>query len=393
LTDDVVLLRPWIAGDAAAVFAACQDPEIGRWTNIPQPYLRAHAEGFIARSIEAWRVGSAAKFAITDASSGQVLGSITREPMSGRIAEFGYWLAPDARGRGAATRALRLIADWTLATTDAIRLESYTDAGNDRSGAVLLRAGFEREGVRRAWDLDRTGNPIDSIFYVRLRDDLDLRPVVEADLPFLVEMTLLAAFRPGPLPDGARQMTRVIRWTQDWGRPGDAGVVAWRNGRPVGAAWCRIQDEVLARSEAGDPLPEVAIAVSPDCRSHGIGAKLLAALESEGAKSGQAALSLGVNSLNPAYRLYERTGFVLVRREGDSMTNGQEAEDRGTVVPHCRHGSPRGAVISKGHEAQPDTEPGRVGLIAAGAALHRPARHPNHRPPLRLRPSRPRLSV
>ena len=161
LTDGVVLLRPWIPEDAPAVFAACQDPEIGRWTNVPQPYLREHAEGFIAHSIEAWRNGSAATFAITDAESGRILGSITREPMNGHIA--------DARGRGAATRALRLIADWTLAATDAIRLESYTDDGNDRSGAVLLRAGFEREGVRRAWDLDRAGNPIDSIFYVRLR--------------------------------------------------------------------------------------------------------------------------------------------------------------------------------------------------------------------------------
>jgi GNAT superfamily N-acetyltransferase len=207
-----------------------------------------------------------------------------------------------------------------LATTDAIRLESYTDAANDRSGAVLLRAGFEREGVRRAWDLDRAGNPIDSIFYVRLRDDIDVRAVVEADLPFLAEMTLLAAFPPGPLPDGAGQMPRVVRWTQDWGRAGDAGVVAWRNGQPVGAAWCRIQDELPVRSEAGDPLPEVAIAVSPDCRSLGVGARLLVALESEAAKSGQSALSLTVNTLNPAHHLYERTGFVLVRREGDTLT-------------------------------------------------------------------------
>ena len=171
LSDGVVLLRPWVAGDAPAVYAACQDAEIARWTNVPQPYLPEHAEGFIAHSIEAWREGTAAMFAITDANGREMLGSISREPMNGHIAEFGYWLAPQARGKGAATRALRLIVDWTLATTSAIRLESYTDAGNDRSGAVLLRAGFEREGVRRAWDLDRASNPIDSIFYVRLRGD------------------------------------------------------------------------------------------------------------------------------------------------------------------------------------------------------------------------------
>jgi len=44
-------VRPWIALDAPAVFAACQDPEIGRWTNVPQPYLREHAD--VAKKIEA----------------------------------------------------------------------------------------------------------------------------------------------------------------------------------------------------------------------------------------------------------------------------------------------------------------------------------------------------
>jgi RimJ/RimL family protein N-acetyltransferase len=170
LTDGVVVLRPWRTDDAPAVFEACQDPEIARWTNIPQPYGLAHAEGFIAASHTAWREETDARFAITEVHTGRLLGSMSREPLEGHIASFGYWLAPEARGQGAATRALRLIADWTLAATDAIRLEAYTDAGNDASGRVLERAGFVREGVRRAWDLDRQGGPIDSVFYIRLRE-------------------------------------------------------------------------------------------------------------------------------------------------------------------------------------------------------------------------------
>lgn len=64
--------------------------------------------------------------------------------------QFGYWLAPWARGRGVATRALRLITDWTLETTDIIRLDLYTCPDNDASGRVAERAGYVREGVRRA---------------------------------------------------------------------------------------------------------------------------------------------------------------------------------------------------------------------------------------------------
>ena len=97
--------------------------------------------------------------AIVDATADALLGAISRHGGDGHRAAFGYWLAPEARGRGVATRALRLLVDWTLATTQVIRFELYTDPDNDASGRVALRAGFEREGVRRAWDLDRDGRP------------------------------------------------------------------------------------------------------------------------------------------------------------------------------------------------------------------------------------------
>jgi RimJ/RimL family protein N-acetyltransferase len=170
LSDGVVTLRPWRPDDAQAVFDACQDPLIALHTYVPVPYTVAHAEGFIAICTAALTRGSTgASFAITDTATDQVLGSMSRFPLDGHRASFGYWLAPEARGRGVATRALRLIADWTLATTEAIRLELYTDLDNPASGAVAERAGFVREGIRRAWDIGRDGQPIDVIFYVLVR--------------------------------------------------------------------------------------------------------------------------------------------------------------------------------------------------------------------------------
>jgi RimJ/RimL family protein N-acetyltransferase len=64
---------------------------------------------------------------------------------------------------------VRLLVDWTFATTAVVRIELYTRVDNPRSGRVALRAGFELEGVRRAWDVDRAGLPEDCVFYVRLR--------------------------------------------------------------------------------------------------------------------------------------------------------------------------------------------------------------------------------
>ena len=169
LTDGVVRLRPWRPADAEAVYAACQDPRIARFVPIPQPYTMAVATGYVEFAAAATQAGPDVHLAIVDPTTDALLGAISRHGGDGHRAWFGYWLAPEARGRGVATRALRLLIEWTLSTTDVIRMELYTDPDNDASGRVALRAGFELEGVRRAWDVGRDGRPIDSVFYVQLR--------------------------------------------------------------------------------------------------------------------------------------------------------------------------------------------------------------------------------
>lgn len=171
LTDGVVRLRAWEPEDAPAVWAACQDALIIRFLPVPQPYTETVARKYVAARALDWASEDERSFAITDAAIGEVLGSIARHRRAEHRAEFGYWLAPNARGRGVATRALRLLVDWSLETSSLIRLELYTHPENDASGRVAERAGFSREGVRRAWDLDRNGNPEDDVFYVLVRGD------------------------------------------------------------------------------------------------------------------------------------------------------------------------------------------------------------------------------
>ncbi|MBI2762419.1 MAG: GNAT family N-acetyltransferase [Chloroflexi bacterium] len=174
LTDGVATLRHWRPEDAPAVQAACSDPLVQRFIPVPIPYTIEHANEFLETRRRGWALDDAEKaFAIEDAASGQVIGAISRHRPEGHRVSFGYWLAPWGRGRGAMTHALRLITDWTLETAGFLRLEVSTDIDNDASGAVALRAGFEHEGTRRAWSLDREGNPRDSVFYVRIRTPHD----------------------------------------------------------------------------------------------------------------------------------------------------------------------------------------------------------------------------
>lgn len=171
LTDGAVTLRAFEDGDVPAVLLACQDPVIARFVPVPQPYTEETARGFVARRKSDWAGEVERSFAITDSTTGELLGAIARHLRADHRAEIGYWLAPWARGRGAATRALRLVRDWSFDVGGLVRLELFTHPDNDASGRVALRAGFYREGVRRGWDLDRSGRPEDSVFYALLRED------------------------------------------------------------------------------------------------------------------------------------------------------------------------------------------------------------------------------
>jgi RimJ/RimL family protein N-acetyltransferase len=152
LRDGDLVLRPKHAGDVAALTAACQDPEIPRWTLVPSPYTEADARAFIAASEREATAGKAVNLLAVDAADGRLLGSFSlmeldRAPGYG---EIGYWVAADARGRGVATRAVRLLADWGRRELGLTKLEILPHRDNAPSRRVAERAGFRDTGELRA---------------------------------------------------------------------------------------------------------------------------------------------------------------------------------------------------------------------------------------------------
>jgi RimJ/RimL family protein N-acetyltransferase len=154
LRDDVVALRPWTMDDVAAVAAACQDPEIPRWTMVPTPYSEDDARAFLTHVTQA--LEDQLNLAITSVEDGAVLGSITIFLVKPAVGEFGYWAARESRGRGYTTRALRLFARWALDELHLPRLQLGTLPGNTASERVAEKVGFSREGMLRAY-LDQRG--------------------------------------------------------------------------------------------------------------------------------------------------------------------------------------------------------------------------------------------
>src|SRR5215831_3192900 len=113
LTDDEIELRPWLERDVPAIVSACSDEEIAWWLDqVPQPYGEADARTYVAMTRRGWKDGTHAAFAVTDAGTGEVFGSVGVHFVDAdqSVAEVGYWVRREARGQGVATRATRLAA-------------------------------------------------------------------------------------------------------------------------------------------------------------------------------------------------------------------------------------------------------------------------------------------
>jgi RimJ/RimL family protein N-acetyltransferase len=146
-----LVLRPWRPEDEDAVYRACQDPQIHRWTNVPRPYLREHAHQYVTEfTTMAWGTGTGSPMGAFDEQTGELLGAfglINQRP--DREAEVGYWVAPWARRRGVATAATRAIARWAMGTLNLRRLIWRAEVGNHASRLVAEGLGFRVEGVLR----------------------------------------------------------------------------------------------------------------------------------------------------------------------------------------------------------------------------------------------------
>ena len=150
LTDGTVRLRRWRMHDAAAVHDACQDPAIVRFTHVPSPYTLEDARHFLAAAIGPRPDGVA--LAVVDAGSDDVMGSIgLRRGPGPHVGDIGYWVAPWARGRGIATRSVKLLSRWAVGELGMARVQLMTFVDNDASQRVAERAGFTREGVLRSY--------------------------------------------------------------------------------------------------------------------------------------------------------------------------------------------------------------------------------------------------
>jgi RimJ/RimL family protein N-acetyltransferase len=170
LTGAQVALRLFRISDAAAIAAACQDPDIPRFTMMPASMTEEQAARWVEAGLEWWPRGLA-RFAVTVPPSDECVGQVgVQLDLAARRAEAFYWIDRRLRGRGIAVEALDLVTRWAFRDHGIVRMQLVTHVDNERSQSVATRCGFRREGVLRAWEPVKEEQP-DVVMWSRLVDD------------------------------------------------------------------------------------------------------------------------------------------------------------------------------------------------------------------------------
>jgi RimJ/RimL family protein N-acetyltransferase/ADP-ribose pyrophosphatase YjhB (NUDIX family) len=254
LTDGEITLRPWRDEDVEDAVAG-HDEQIAHWFGWPPDAVTPARQ---RQAIADWRAAyaggrSVVCFAVEE--GGVLAGSVDVRRRDTGVGELSWALFRGRRGRGIATRAVRLLADYALSETGQgglgySRVEAKVEPGNEPSLRVATRSGLRREGVRRVEP--GTGDRAETSSYVvlaRLASDPPLseptafRALLNSFLPRKRAISqMLVRDRAG------RVLLCRLTYKRDWDLPG--GVVEVGES-PRLAAGREIHEELALEVDAG----------------------------------------------------------------------------------------------------------------------------------------------
>lgn len=167
----VIRLEPLDHRWVAALTALTADPDVLRFTRVPEPPPSDFAHRWIDRYVIGRRARTCDGFAALD-EDGAFLGLALAPAIdcdAGEV-ELGYIVAPSARGRGVATEMLRQLTRWAFAELEAMRAYLIIDVENRASYRVAERCGYQLEGVMRSIHV-KPGRRTDAALWSRIAGD------------------------------------------------------------------------------------------------------------------------------------------------------------------------------------------------------------------------------
>ncbi len=133
----------------------------------PDPYPKAHARKQLFKHIKNNDKGEEEVFLIE--YQGKLAGEISLCCIVPKLhAKVSYWIGKEFRGKGIATKALKLITKYGFAYYGLRRVDAYVRTYNKGSIRVLEKAGFKREGKLHKHVLKK-GKYYDDYVYAKVR--------------------------------------------------------------------------------------------------------------------------------------------------------------------------------------------------------------------------------
>jgi ribosomal-protein-alanine N-acetyltransferase len=169
LETERLVLRPWAAEDAEALFEMCSDAEVMRFIGDGRPWAGVErAREWLARKVAAYAGRDFGKWAVIEKESGRLVGSCGLDPPSESMpeVELGYLFARDVWGRGYATEAAGACVRFAFDELKLPRVVAGVAPEHAASRRVLEKLGFACEGLRRF-----TADEEPAAFYVARRAD------------------------------------------------------------------------------------------------------------------------------------------------------------------------------------------------------------------------------
>jgi RimJ/RimL family protein N-acetyltransferase len=155
-------IRELTPDDAPWLSRGMHDPVVIRHSGMSRPLEEAEARARLAMPRSGFH-----ERAIVDGDEPLGVALLFAVVAHEQRAEAGFWLLPEGRGRGAATRGLDLICAWGAEVLGLRRYDAFSDVDNPAAHAVLERAGFSREGLMRGRHARGDGR-VDAVAFGRL---------------------------------------------------------------------------------------------------------------------------------------------------------------------------------------------------------------------------------
>lgn len=176
----IVTVEPLASEHEAGLIAAAGEPELFEWMPLDMASSADAVRRWLQAALENAEAGREVPYAVSDRSSGEVLGSTRFLELRAEHlrVEIGWtWLTRSAWSTGANVETKLLLLSRAFEHAGLRRVEFKTDSRNQRSRGALIALGAQFEGILRKHMVVRDRGARDSAYFSVIDDDWPaLRP-------------------------------------------------------------------------------------------------------------------------------------------------------------------------------------------------------------------------